>query len=725
MSFEISSELERIENSVIKGMYFEALEMIEALEKWENLDHISRLKINLVEIKIKRDLGKYQEALKLTDKLRKESQRIKNLILENDTYILVVEILIFMGDFKKALDLIIQIESALETIHEKNSRDYKLRKAQLLRMKGICNRATGNQEAVEENLNMSLSLSKEIEEKLEIAKTMDSIAMFIHHNNHDKATKLLKKSMDLRKEIGNKYYIAQTLNRLGIMCLNKGLLEESLAYYVNSYEMTRDFDNKDFSAITNMNIGTVYQKKGMLNSSLDHYFNAMKEAKEVDNKHMIAACLFNISSIYRTRGELDDALEYLKQCKSHFVELNFPSGLAATYQSMGIIYYSKGDYEKSTDLFSRSYDIREKEKSSTGAAGSLFYLIIVSLDKGLLEEAKFYYDKLELINEKEDNKLIHQKYNIAEALLLKTSTRTPKRAKAEELLRKVIEEEVIDHTITTFAYLNLCDLLLEELRIMGDKDVFNELGNLIDQLFEIAKKQYSFALMAETYWLKSQLALIDLDLKEAKNLLIQAQLIAEEKNFHRLALKISKEHDELIAQMDKWNAILQREASISERLHLTNFDKVLVKIIRNEEFDIDDLEKERPVMLILLNKDGQTIFTQKFLELTKLNGALIGGFLAAINSFASEIFESTGHIERIKYQDYTLIINVQESILFTYVYKGSSYDSLNKLNDFVESVKKSKMLWSSLMEAVKSPTTLDFSVRTTLEKKAELKFLNV
>ena len=128
-------------------------------------------------------------------------------------------------------------------------------------------------------------------------------------------------------------------------------------------------------------------------------------------------------------------------------------------------------------------------------------------------------------------------------------------------------------------------------------------------------------------------------------------------------------------------------------------------------------------MLILLNKDGQTIFTQKFLELTKLDGALIGGFLAAINSFASEIFESKGHIERIKYQEYTLIINVQESLLFSYVYKGTSVDSLNKLNEFVESVKKSKLLWTSLMEAAKTLTTLDFSVKTTLERKAEKKFL--
>lgn len=723
MSLEISSELERIEDSVTKGMYFEALDMIEALEKWENLDHISRLKINLIKMRIRMDLGKYHDALLLSDELKKESQRIRNAILENDTSILVAEVLIFVGDFKKALNLIIENESILEKIHEPNSREYKLRKAKLLRMKGVCNRATGNQEAVEENLNESLSLSNEIEENLETAKTMDNIAMYIYHNNLSKATKLLKRSLDIRKEIGNKYYIAQTLNRLGIVHLNKGHLDESLAYYVNSYEMTKDFENKDFSAITSMNIGNVYQKKGMLNSSLDYYFNAMKEAKEVDNKHMIAACLYNISSIYRTRGELDDSLEYLKQCKSHFVELNFLSGLAATYQSMGIIYYSKGDYEKSTELFTKSYELREKEKSYTGAAGSLFYLIILSLDKGMLEKAKFYHEKLEKIKEKEDNKLIHQKYNIAEALLLKTSSRTPKRAKAEELLRTVIEEEIVDHTITTIAYLNLCDLLLEELRIMGDQDVFNELGTLIDQLFEIAKKQYSFALMAEAYWLKSQLALIDLDLQKAKNLLIQAQLIAEEKNLHRLALKISKEYDELINQLDKWNTILQKEVSLSERLHLTNFDKILVKIIRDEEFDIQDLEQERPIMLILLNKDGQTIYTQKFLELTKLDGALIGGFLAAINSFASEIFESTGHIEKIKYQDYTLIINVQESILFTYVYKGNSFDSLSKLNEFVESVKKSKLIWNSLMEAVKTPTALDFSVKTTLERKAEQKFL--
>jgi hypothetical protein len=388
-----------------------------------------------------------------------------------------------------------------------------------------------------------------------------------------------------------------------------------------------------------------------------------------------------------------------------------------------LIYYHKGELNLSQNFLKRSLSLREEGRNPVGSANSLFHLLQISLDKGLLEDAKYYLNKLETIRNNIENLIIVQLHSIAEALLLKNSTRLPKRAKSEELLRSVIESEISDHEITTSAYLHLSDLLLEELKLTGEKEVLEEIKEIIDQLFDISKNQQSSSLMAETLWLKSKLFLISMDLREARHLLTQAQLIAEEKGLRRLALKISTEYDNLLNQMNKWQTLLKQDAPIAERLAITDIDNLLMRMIKREEIKPLDHEIEDPIFLVILNKNGQTLFTHRFSTLSKLDGALIGGFIAAINSFASEILKAPGNIERIKHQEYSLIIKAHEKMLFTYVYKGQSYSALSKLNEFLDVLKSTNIIWEALVEAAQKPFPLNEIIETSLVKKADNTFV--
>ena len=148
-------------------------------------------------------------------------------------------------------------------------------------------------------------------------------------------------------------------------------------------------------------------------------------------------------------------------------------------------------------------------------------------------------------------------------------------------------------------------------------------------------------------------------------------------------------------------------------------------MIKREEIKLLDHEIENPIFLVILNKDGQTLFTHRFSTLSKLDGALIGGFIAAINSFSSEILKAPGNIERIKHQDYNLIIKAHEKMLFTYVFKGQSYSALKKLNNFVELTRNSKLVWEALEESAEKPIPLNEIIETTLIKKADNVFVTV
>jgi hypothetical protein len=215
-----------------------------------------------------------------------------------------------------------------------------------------------------------------------------------------------------------------------------------------------------------------------------------------------------------------------------------------------------------------------------------------------------------------------------------------------------------------------------------------------------------------------------LKIQEAKNLLTQAQLIAEEKNLHRLVLKINKEYEILLNQAKQWARLKEENAPLDRRMSMLQIDDLIQSMTSKREIELLEFTQEDPIYLIILSKDGKTLFTRKFHTLSTLDDALIGGFIAAINSFATQIFETTGHIERIKHQDYTLIIKVEEDLLFTYVYKGQSFTALSKLTEYVENISSVNYLWTTLQETTKTPISLDLSFKLDLERKADTIFIS-
>ena len=209
--------------------------------------------------------------------------------------------------------------------------------------------------------------------------------------------------------------------------------------------------------------------------------------------------------------------------------------------------------------------------------------------------------------------------------------------------------------------------------------MLEEVEETVEKLVEMAKEQQSYSLLTESYWLKAQLALVKLDIKKARNLLSQAQMIAEEKGLERLARKISSDHDQLLEQMDQWEELIAKDASITERVKIANLEELMGWMARKREIKIDEKEDE-PVMLLLVSESGLPIYSKHFGQTIELQDILISGFLSSINSFVKEAFHAPGMVRRIMHDEYTLSINIIEPILFCYVYEGQSYTAMKKLD---------------------------------------------
>ncbi|MFX0209660.1 MAG: hypothetical protein ACFFDT_27010, partial [Candidatus Hodarchaeota archaeon] len=343
----------------------------------------------------------------------------------------------------------------------------------------------------------------------------------------------------------------------------------------------------------------------------------------------------------------------------------------------------------------KSLKLRTELKNNTEMSDTLFYLIIVSLDMENLDQAQMYLEQLKSCDTREKNKLINQRYRLANALVLKTSKRAKNIGKAQELLEQIANEEIVQHRLTVIALLNLFELLLQELQSSGEEEILEETKTIAKKLLVIAKEQHSFSLLAETYWLQAQLALVELDLKKARSLLNEAQLLADENGLDRLAQKISSEYDTLLDHLNQWDELIEKDASLTERVKVARLEELVTTMRYDKEIEIQDEIDEEPVQLMILQeKSGIPLFSQSFKPEFDVDNLLMGGLLTAVRSFTNELFSQS--LDRLRIGEYTVIITPVSSSMICYVFKGSSYSAQHKVIEFTEGIQSSSALQNML-----------------------------
>jgi len=353
--------------------------------------------------------------------------------------------------------------------------------------------------------------------------------------------KYAKQSLAIREGLRNKEDIAQSLNTIGVIFWYKGDMDKALEYYRLSLALKQELGNPHETAKTLNNIGEVYRAQGQLEQSLLFHHRSLSLKREIGNKHEIAISLLNIGNLHYQKGELDLGLRTLEQSSILLEEIG------------------------NTDHLSEA----------------LLSMILIEVDENKLDIARLHLQKLDRIDERETNRLVKQRCNLARAIILKKSKRIRGMAKAEELFAEIVEDEIVDQEITVTALLHLCDLLLDALQLYGKDEILLELKNLATRLLGVSKQQKSHVLLAETYVLLSELALLDLDIERATTLLTQAQLIAEEMELRRLAARISAIKQTLLQEhLKSWENLAERNAPMHERLDLVRLKGMFERMLR-------------------------------------------------------------------------------------------------------------------------------------------------
>jgi tetratricopeptide (TPR) repeat protein len=531
-------------------------------------------------------------------------------------------------------------------------------------------------------------------------KKFDRSSEFLHEAN------ILIRNLPKDSIIGKKGNKAFSLRIKAGINYGLGEISENVVLFDEMINIYKDLNDSIKLADAYSLISSHYYYLGELNKSLDY----IKEADEIFSKIEIPPMLKKMEignyimygAVYDQKGEMGKALEFTEKALQLAKKYNSKYQISTTINNLACFYQNFANWDKSIEYFKIALDIAEKAGDNSEIAEILEGMIISYLNKEDIISARFSFEKMTQIHKKEDNKRIDQLYRYCNALILKKSTRTRDLGIAQKLLNEITQEEINYSEVTIGAMIYLSEMLLFEFEESKDPEILKELVPLIEKLHKTAETQHSYLVIAETFLLKSKLALISLNLDEARKFLNQGQIISEKYGLNHLAMKISNENDDLIKNLEIWKTMQIEKASISKILRRTNINHQINSMLgkTNTKFIIPEINDEDPVLIMILSGSGVPIFSKIFKEEWSVNEELFAGFLTAFNSFSDEIF-SKG-FDRAVFGDYAILMRSLDPFMISYIFKGQSYLAKQKFSKFSKKIKESKNIWKIILHSMKT-----------------------
>ncbi|MFX0049280.1 MAG: TIR domain-containing protein [Candidatus Hermodarchaeota archaeon] len=488
----------------------------------------------------------------------------------------------------------------------------------------------------------------------------------------------------------------------GWISILQGDIEHSLMYAEQSLKLYEELNNKDDIAPTLTLIGEIYcLAKGELVEGLkyaEHSQEINKETKIKGFSYLISTATNSqlLGNIYAIKGELDLALTYFEKSLLIAEEFDITLLHSSTSNNIAYAHWLKGNLPQAIEIFEKELATGKHKAESWMISTLLSNLVEISIDRGNLDKANKYLEQLqELVNQEE---AVFEKYTYryCKALILKTSSRVRDLVKAEGLFKETVKEALL-HELVINSLIHLCDLLLKELSGGNFLDILEELEPLVNQLLEFARKQHSYSVLGETYLLQTKIALINFDTKEARQLLTEAEKIAEQYGLYRLTIKISNEHDELLNNIALWDNLKQSESSLSERVELARLNEHMEQMVRKREIKPPKLVDEQPVLFTIITKEGNLVLSNPFTAEMSIDDKHLGMFLSSFETYSNEIFSES--FDRVKFGDYTVIMKELEHFSICYMFLGKTYGARQKFLHFYEVLTKNSDIMNVIVDA--------------------------
>jgi len=519
---------------------------------------------------------------------------------------------------------------------------------------------TGNKQGLARslrNLGLAFSDNGELDEAIEFYRKSYDTSMSIDNKrdsihplayigfiywkigNLDEGIKYFNQRLELSSNIEYPYGVFSSKYHLGNLQFLKGNINESIKLLNEAIKICEKDENEKFIGLSSMVLGMCYKEQGDLDKAEDCLNKAHTIFKKMDSQQFITEVLVLKGDLMIQKGQIEKALTVLKKALMKFEELGNVYAKAQTRQYIGYVHMVQGDYIKALDCLSFALDFFDKTKSIlpkiqclhsigwvywqagnlekadgylfksftqakainniTTMTSSLLGLITINIEFNKKEKAKNYLAEMKKIDSLSNNKVVHMETRLAEAIVYKESDNKRDQGRAEILFETIINEPALFFPYSAIAILNYSELLLRNIKDTTEEESLLKLKKVVSQLYLLSKEQRLDSLLAETYWLQSQLALVERNSEAAQKYLKLANDLVEKKNLTKLIQKFSlrqtnmdkqipaimnltgtaKTTSQLVDHLQLLDSIKQIAKDTAKDLHQATRDRVILKRI--------------------------------------------------------------------------------------------------------------------------------------------------
>ncbi|NHK31328.1 MAG: tetratricopeptide repeat protein [Asgard group archaeon] len=544
MSSSFDDQLKKVNELIVHGKLKEAYKIIEEIKKKE-ISKVEKLQFLAFKSELELYFGNFDESIQLADKILQESKEVDNSLLEVDALNWKAVDLFFNGKTDVSLQTFDKALTQLSKIKNLPAKDLAKRKARLLFWKAYVISRLGDPNRALEYANEALSFAEKSGYKNLVSRNLLVIGeCYQDLGERERGNGYFEKALTIANELGNKYMIAYCYIFLA-----------RTPHWIREQKKVEELYRKGLSL-----------------------------AEEIGAK-MLFVYKVDFGNFYRVNFQFDNALKLLHESLETAPIMNWLSNLW-----IGHIYFSKFELEKSQDYYLKTMRFCEEINDKNILPFTLYDLINISIELKNPLKAKEYLKRLGELKEETDFDRIDQIYRLGSILILKVSGNLGDLAKATELLDALLAEERLLVIDRLNLFYSLLEIRLKELQLTPSEDALREVQKRLFHLEVEAKEQQLKYLLANVYRLQSQLALVELDIKNAIDLLEKAQAIAEEIKIELLKNRIKKDQEKIKQQLTMFQKFQEQQAPISETMKHIPLEQTVQSI--KQETVIEERDKE-------------------------------------------------------------------------------------------------------------------------------------
>ncbi len=545
MSSSIKKQIEEINNQIYHGNFQEALGIIDKNLKVKELLKEDELNLLNLKCEIYGYLGEVEKALQIIKKVLKESKGLENVQIYVNALMNKIMINYLQGKWKNLISLCDEGLMLIKDYNNQTKQDVTKEKTFLMMYKGTSMFQQGDYENSKELVLEARRIGKE---------------------NNDPLTKFRSEYYEI------------------FFSLLYGEIKGGGDFFEEMIAKAENIGNKYELAIIHTFTATIRNKNKEYTKAIESFQKAIELLKELNNKNMELTIYHDMGLTYRRLMKLDESIE----CFTKFLELDRIR--YAGYANLGICYFWKYDLDKAEENYLKAYKSSKEVDERRFLPYILSNLIELYIEKGKLDQAQGYLEELNQHKKETGYQWVEQQYLFTSALLLKASSNMSDWIKGIETFEELIKAKDSHEEFRIKALFHILTIRLRELQSTADVKVLREVYKQIDNLQAEAESKKYYMLQIEIYQLKSQLALLELDIKKATNLLIAAHTLAEDKGLTLIAQRVINDQEKLEKQTNMWNQFREEKAPLSETLKQISLTDSAKKIAKETLMEVRDEE---------------------------------------------------------------------------------------------------------------------------------------